>query len=327
MYLKKAGTIILGVSIVLWAMTTYPKKREFRRDYAAGAARARAAYLADVKALNADLGLAPDSEVLTQAIQAELDLAAEQAKYHKHESGFAAAAKNKDAVLRELKQGDGGASLARFLEIRQVVKRNRAAFAEAVKEYEVKESSTAYLIYEQRLGTALATVEKTAPRVYTAALKYLDSIEAPYREKMTRVGQAKQAEELAYSVAGRIGHGLEPVFRPIGFDWRINTALIGAFAAKEVFIAQLGIVYSVGETGEGSEALRAKLRDNYTPLTAFCIMLFCLVSAPCIATIAVTRQESGSWKWALLQLGGLTVLAYILSFIVYQFGILLGIGI
>jgi len=106
----------------------------------------------------------------------------------------------------------------------------------------------------------------------------------------------------------------------MGFDWRIGTALTGALAAKEVFVAQLGIVFAAGETGEDPEPLRAQLRANYTPLVGFCIMLFCLVSAPCMATIAVTKKESGSWRWALFQLGYLTALAWLLTTAVYQIG-------
>ncbi|OPY79170.1 MAG: Ferrous iron transport protein B [Syntrophorhabdus sp. PtaU1.Bin058] len=141
------------------------------------------------------------------------------------------------------------------------------------------------------------------------------------------IEDARKEEELRTSIAGRIGHALEPVLKPMGFDWKIGTALIGAFAAKEVFVAQMGIVYSVGEADEGSETLREKLKDNYSPLVGFCIMLFCLISAPCMATIAITRRESNSWKWALFQLAGLTVLAWVITAIVYQAGGLLGIGI
>ncbi|MDD2239399.1 MAG: ferrous iron transport protein B [Kiritimatiellae bacterium] len=139
--------------------------------------------------------------------------------------------------------------------------------------------------------------------------------------------EAQQAEVLAHTTAGRIGHALEPVIRPLGFDWRIGTAMIGAFAAKEVFVAQLGIVYSVGEADEESEPLREKLRNNYTPLVGLCIMLFMLISAPCMATIAVTRRESNSWGWALFQLAGLTLLAYVVTLVVYQAGSWLGWGI
>ena len=129
---------------------------------------------------------------------------------------------------------------------------------------------------------------------------------------------------LAHSIAGRVGHAMEPLIRPMGFDWRIGTALIGAFAAKEVFVAQMGIVYSVGEADEGSATLRERLRENYTPLVGFSVMLFALISAPCMATIAITKRESNSWRWALFQLGGLTVLAYVVTVAVYQIGKLLG---
>jgi ferrous iron transport protein B len=136
-----------------------------------------------------------------------------------------------------------------------------------------------------------------------------------------------QARAVAHSVAGRIGHGLEPILKPMGFDWRIGTALIGAFVAKEVFVSQMGVVFAVGEADATSVALRQQLHDNYTPLVGLCIMLFMLVSMPCMATVAATRAESGSWKWALLQLGSLTILAYIITVAVYQVGSLLGLGV
>ena len=131
---------------------------------------------------------------------------------------------------------------------------------------------------------------------------------------------ARAAEDLKYSVAGRVGTAVEPLIRPLGFDYKMGTAMIGAFAAKEVFVAQMGIVYSMGETDEESEGLRETLARDYTPLTGLSLMLFLLIAAPCMATIAVTRRESGSWKWALLQLGGLTGIAYLISLIVYQVG-------
>jgi ferrous iron transport protein B len=145
-------------------------------------------------------------------------------------------------------------------------------------------------------------------------------------ERFASIGNEEAEETLRHSIAGRIGHAMEPILRPMGFDWKIGTALIGAFAAKEVFVAQMGIVHSVGKADEKSETLRDTLKKSYTPLVGFCIMLFCLVSAPCMATITVTGRESGSWKWAMLQLGGLTLLAYVLTVLVFQAGRLLGIG-
>ena len=135
---------------------------------------------------------------------------------------------------------------------------------------------------------------------------------------------ALQAAELSYSIAGRAGRLLEPVLRPMGFDWRIGTALIGAVAAKEIFVTQMGVVFAVGEADENSEDLRGQLRSRYSPLVGFCIMLFALISTPCVATFAITRQESGSVWWALAQSWGLTALAWIVTFSVYQIGMLAG---
>ena len=144
----------------------------------------------------------------------------------------------------------------------------------------------------------------------------------PPSHRMTRaeIEARRAAERLEYSLAGRTGRTLQPLFAPIGFDWRIVTAMIGAFTAKEVFVAQMGIVYSVAAGTGDAQGLRAKLARDYSPLVGLSMMLFLLVATPCMATVAVTRKESGRWRWALLQFGGLTVIAYLLSLLVYQLG-------
>jgi len=150
------------------------------------------------------------------------------------------------------------------------------------------------------------------------------SFPKPNKKSLTGLNaEQAQQQKLQYSVIGRFGRAIEPVLRPLGFDWKIGTALIGATAAKEVFVSQLAIVYAVGSADESSQTLREKLQANYTPLTGFCIMLFCLISTPCVATIVITRQETGSWGWALFQFFGLTALAYLITFVVYQIGSLI----
>ena len=140
------------------------------------------------------------------------------------------------------------------------------------------------------------------------------------KAELTDTAAARQ-HILEHSVTGKLGRTLEPVFRPLGFNSRIITALLGAFAAKEVFVAQMGITYAISEKRDVS-VLREKLRADYTSLQAFCIMLFCLISAPCLATVAVTKAETGRWAWAIFQWAGLTVTAYIITFIVYQLGMI-----
>ena len=145
-------------------------------------------------------------------------------------------------------------------------------------------------------------------------------------ETVVALENAKQNEALEYTISGRAGKFLEPVFAPMGFDWKISTATIGALAAKEVFVAQMGILYSEGEADEESEGLRATLSKQYTPLQAFCMMLFALLSIPCLATLAIIKRELNSWKMAVMEGAGLFVLAWVITTIVYQVGSLLKIG-
>jgi len=145
----------------------------------------------------------------------------------------------------------------------------------------------------------------------------------PRPSRQTLAGLSEQAvrqQVLQYSLVGRVGRAIEPVIRPLGFDWKIGTALIGAIPAKELFVSQMGIIYAVGAEDQSTSSLADRLRADYTPLVGFCVMLFVLISAPCAATAAMTRQESGSWRWAAFQYVSLTILAYGITLLVFQIG-------
>lgn len=145
--------------------------------------------------------------------------------------------------------------------------------------------------------------------------------DADLAREMARIDNDQEQAQLTNSFVGRLGHAMEPVLKPMGFDWKIGTALVGAIAAKELFVAQMGIVNSVGDAeGEGRGILTNILRETYTPLVGFCIMLFCLIASPCMVTFTTMARESGSWKWALTQWGTLTLLAWIVTTMVYQLG-------
>lgn len=159
-----------------------------------------------------------------------------------------------------------------------------------------------------------------------AAQKAIVDAQAEAAEKATALENEKAAEAMEYTISGRVGKFLEPVFRPIGFDWKLTTASIGALAAKEVFVSQLGILYAEGEADEECVPLRERLAAVYTPLQGFCIMIFCLMSIPCLATLAVIKRELNSWSMAIIEAIGLFALAYAFTFVVYHIGLIFDLG-
>ena len=137
----------------------------------------------------------------------------------------------------------------------------------------------------------------------------------------------KSSALLENSYAGIMGRSIEPVIRPLGYDWKIGIALITSFAAREVFVGTMATLYSVGDNAdENSETLRnkmsaAKRADGspvYTTATGYSLLIFYLLAMQCMSTLAVVKKETGSWKWPIIQLIYMTGLAYLLSFIAYQ---------
>ena len=112
-------------------------------------------------------------------------------------------------------------------------------------------------------------------------------------------------EQIRYSVAGRVGQAVEPALEPLGFDWRIGVGILGAFAAREVFVSTLGIVFGIEGADEESVTLRSSLQSAervdgsplMTPLTGVSLMVFFVLACQCMSTIVVVRKESGTWGW------------------------------
>ncbi len=426
LYLKKAGTIILTVSIVLWALTSYPKKPGIDAEYDAARKQARADLLRLSWRFN--LGDLPDPEALCARLRAASDdptpcparrvwrllnerarraLASPDASEEQRRRALLEALNSllsrpdlyaPESFRETLLEQDARAMLAAGLashsepRVRQFNRRLLAAafpqlidlgpttdleriaaqiglpgrgrllmtalrvgppppspnaddrlvraaadaFAAMVKQVQQardrvgkpeQKTAAAYLALTRRRDETLAALKTKAPRMFEAAVACIEQALAPFHRRLLAIERARAAEQLKYTAAGRLGRALEPALRPLGFDWRIGTALIGAFAAKEVFVAQLGIVFSLGDSEEGGESLRAALRQSYNRLQAFCIMLFCLIAAPCMATVAITRRETNSWFWALFQFAGLTALGYVVTLIVYQTGSFLHVGV
>ncbi|WP_077153621.1 ferrous iron transport protein B [Bacteroides bouchesdurhonensis] len=130
-------------------------------------------------------------------------------------------------------------------------------------------------------------------------------------------GYETVAEQQENSYIGRIGQAVEPVLKPLGFDWKLGIGLISGVGAKELVVSTLGVLYA---NDADADAVSLADRIPITPLIAYCYMLFVLIYFPCIATFAAIKQESGSWKWAFFAAGYTTILAWIVSFAVYQIG-------
>ena len=137
-----------------------------------------------------------------------------------------------------------------------------------------------------------------------------------------------QQVELEHSFAGRIGQAVEPAFAPLGFDWKMSVGVLSSFAAREVIVSTMAVLYGLGADGaeEGVDSLLGSLRTAtrpdgslvFTPAACLSLLVFYVLTMQCLPTQAVTRRETGSWKWPLLQLGYMTALAYVAAMITYQ---------
>jgi ferrous iron transport protein B len=129
------------------------------------------------------------------------------------------------------------------------------------------------------------------------------------------------------SFLGRLGKTIAPILRPLGFGWKEAVALLTGFVAKEIVVSTFGVLYHVGELeGEERETLRTAVRRAMKPLVGYAFMIFVLVYTPCLATLAAIRRETGSWRWTGFSVGYSLILAWVLAFMVYQGGTLLGLG-
>jgi len=294
LFLRKAGTVIFGASIILWVLAAFPHKREFETDYTTARFEAIKSFKSGLDTLGARLGLSSAGREMLGVYLAE----------GRDDPGLLNSGYETDI-------GHEASVIAEFLR----------AVDELEKQGELKATGGS--------GDPAARHETDAEAgdLSSVASFYLEEIKYPLKKNLAQIDKLRKNEQLSYSMTGRIGRALESVLKPLGFDWKISTALIGALAAKELFIAQMGIIYAVEESEQGKHSLKENIRSDYSPLAAVCIMLFLLIGTPCVATLVVIRKESGSWGWAFLQWGGLTAMAYLGTLVVYQLGSFLGIGI
>jgi ferrous iron transport protein B len=159
-------------------------------------------------------------------------------------------------------------------------------------------------------------------------------IEAKYKQPQYTQGIPQDqidrniaTEKLENSYAGVLGHTIEPVIRPLGFDWKIGIALITSFAAREVFVGTMATIYSVNGDADNTQSVQQKMHEAKNPQTgqpvftaavAFSLMMFYAFAMQCASTVAVVYRETKNWRWPATQFAYMTVLAYAASFIAYH---------
>ncbi|HEV8551045.1 MAG TPA: ferrous iron transport protein B, partial [Polyangiaceae bacterium] len=194
----------------------------------------------------------------------------------------------------------------------------------------LKEAGTVILVCTIALW-ALLSFPRPHDAAATEAPRQASASPAPNVRRTETPAATESERRIQASYGGKLGKAIEPLFRPLGFDWKIDVGIIGAFAAREVFISTLGLVYGVGDTDKEALPLRAKLkqetvggRPRYTPLVGLSLLVFFALSCQCMSTLAVVRRETRSLRWPAFLFAYMTTLAYALAFLVYQGGKLLG---
>ena len=162
-----------------------------------------------------------------------------------------------------------------------------------------------------------------AARIAAAPPARVAAIEAKRQQEVKAIIQSRQSEKAEKSYMGRIGKLIAPLFTPLGIDWRGSVSLLTGFFAKEIVVSTLGILYVAGED-EGDQLQKALLSSGMTPLSALAMMFFVLLYVPCLATVTAIRRETGSIKWTLLASIYSTLVAWLVAFIIFQGGKMIG---
>jgi ferrous iron transport protein B len=170
----------------------------------------------------------------------------------------------------------------------------------------------------------------TFSRDYTGEIAMVEKSQITNNQKdesVNRLLLERNSEKQSKSFLGIIGRSIEPVMKPLGFDWRLSVSILSGLAAKEVVVSTLGVIFQSGnDPGKTSLVEKIQTQKNsagrtlFNPLIAFSFLLFILTYFPCIGVVAAIRRESGSWKWAAFTVFYTTGIAWLLSFTVYQVG-------
>ena len=313
-YIKKAGTIILAISILLWAAMTFPSLSEDAaqgfEDRKAPIEKQLAAYpykrLSDEKAaLEEEIaGLAEGAagRAALEARLADVDEALEAVPAGKLKAEI-------EELTGQLEALTGDPALDA---LQESIARNRRALerlgADDMGARQIRRN------LEELEARYAASPRGVLEGLIEARQEELDALpEIRLEGQIAAIENEEAAAALRGSYAGRVGIALEPLTGPAGFDWRTNIALLGGIAAKEVVISTLGTAYSLGEIDEDNESTladRIRADKHWTMANAVALLLFTLLYSPCFVTLAVIKKESGEWKWMFFSLFFNLALAY-----------------
>jgi ferrous iron transport protein B len=175
----------------------------------------------------------------------------------------------------------------------------------------------------------LSSYPGAAPAPEAEALRTRAAVAAPAERQAleAEAGRIDARHAEAASFAGRIGRAVQPAFAPLGYDWQLTVGVLTSFAAREVFVSTMAVLLSGDEDADVEQAgvierIRTASRDDgrpvFTPATAASLLVFFVLAMQCLPTLAVTRREAGGWRWAALQLGYMTGLAYLAALVVFH---------
>tara|TARA_R110002049_G_scaffold73774_3_gene190506 strand:- start:1021 stop:2763 length:1743 start_codon:yes stop_codon:yes gene_type:complete len=197
--------------------------------------------------------------------------------------------------------------------------------------FDVIEKTKAFVFGAGKIILALSIVlwflASNGPESYKNAEKNTIENSANKNLNEDELNQKIASVKLENSYIGIMGKAIEPAIKPLGYDWKIGIALITSFAAREVFVGTLATIYSVGSDDEDTATIKEKMRSEINPETGkgrfnfpvgMSLMVFYAFAMQCMATLAIVKRETKTWKWPLIQLFGMALLAYVSSFIVYQ---------
>lgn len=187
-------------------------------------------------------------------------------------------------------------------------------------------------VYDQKIENIKNNFDYQISTINQGDTSLVSSLKELKDSTIQRIKVKKNQTHLEYSFIGRIGKFIEPVIYPLGFDWKMGISLLSGIAAKEIVVSTMGVLYTDKEMQAGISNLTDKLKTQkyqhgsrkgqniFTPLSAYSFLLFILIYFPCVAVIAAIKKESGGWKWAIFMAVYTTVLAWTVSFAVFQIG-------